>query len=79
MAGKQDDLAKLSSLREQATELFRAGKLEEATLIAGQEVELSEKALGPDHPDTATALSDLAALYHARGDSERAISPICAR
>ena len=53
MADKQDDLAKLSSLNKQVTELYQAGKFNEAIPIAQESLELSEKALGPDHPDTA--------------------------
>ena len=67
MADKQDDLAKLSSLNKQVTELYQAGKFNEAIPIAQESLELSEKALGPDHPDTATALNNLAALYHSHG------------
>jgi len=33
------------------------------TWIAVQEVAIKEKALGPDHPDVATAMSNLAVLY----------------
>ncbi len=31
-----------------------------------------EKALGPDHPDVAASLNNLASLYHAQGAYERA-------
>ncbi len=39
---------------------------------------ISEKALGPGHPNVATALSGLAALYRAQGAYERA-GPLCER
>ena len=72
MADEQDDLAKLSSLNKQVTELYQAGKFNEAIPIAQEFLELSEKALGPDHPDTATALNNLAVLYHSMGDYAKA-------
>ena len=72
MADKQDDLAKLSSLNEHGTELYQAGKFNEAISIAGESLELSEKALGPEHPDTAQALNNLAVLYDSMGDYAKA-------
>ena len=35
-------------------------------------LKIFEKALGPDHPDTATALTNLAVLYRAMGDYAKA-------
>jgi hypothetical protein len=35
-------------------------------------VEVTEKARGPDHPETATCLNDLAKTYEAMGDKARA-------
>ena len=61
-----------SSPNEQATQLYQAGKFSEATPIAQEFLELSEKALGPDHPDTATALNNLAVLYRSMGDYAKA-------
>jgi CHAT domain-containing protein/tetratricopeptide (TPR) repeat protein len=43
--------------------LFQAGKYSEAIPVAQQVLALREKALGPDHPDVAQSLSDLARLY----------------
>jgi hypothetical protein len=72
MADEQDDRAKLSSLNKQVTELYQAGKFNEAVPIAQEAVELSEKALGLDHPNTALALSNLARLYWFLGDYAKA-------
>ena len=72
IADEQDDLAKLSSLNKQAIELYQAGKFNEAIPIAQEAVELSEKVLGPDHADTATALNNLAMLYLSLGDYAKA-------
>jgi len=35
-------------------------------------VEVTEKARGPDHPETATSLNDLAKVYEAMGDTAKA-------
>jgi DNA excision repair protein ERCC-4 len=50
IAHEQDDLTKLSSLNRQATELYQAGKFNDAISIQQEFLELSEKALGPEHP-----------------------------
>jgi tetratricopeptide (TPR) repeat protein len=72
IADEQDDLAKLSSLNKQVAELYQAGKFNEAISIAEESLELSEKAIGPDHPDTALALNNLAQLYRFMGDYAKA-------
>ena len=72
IADEHDDLAKLSSLNKQVIELYQAGKFNDAIPIAQKAVELSEKALGPDGPDTASALNDLAMLYDSLGDYAKA-------
>jgi tetratricopeptide (TPR) repeat protein len=72
IAGEQDDRAKLSSLNTQVAELYQAGKFNEAIPIAQEAVELSEKATGPDRPDTALALTNLARLYKSLGDYAKA-------
>jgi CHAT domain-containing protein/Tfp pilus assembly protein PilF len=60
--------AKLSSLDEQLTKLYEAGKFNEAIPIAKESLELSEETLGPNHHDTANALSTLAQLYYSVDD-----------
>jgi tetratricopeptide repeat protein len=52
MAKKEGDLAKLVSLNRQVSQLYQAGKFSEAIPIAQESLELSEKALSPDHPAT---------------------------
>jgi tetratricopeptide (TPR) repeat protein len=72
LADEQDDRAKLLSLKKQVTELYQAGKFNEAIPIAQEFLELCEKVAGPDHPDTATALNNLAELYRSMGDYAKA-------
>jgi tetratricopeptide (TPR) repeat protein len=67
-----EDQAKISSLKERVSELYWAGKFAEAIPIAQESLELTEKALGPEHPDTATALNTLGALYYSMGDYAKA-------
>ena len=55
IATEQDDLAKASSLNKQVNKLYQAGKFNDAIPIAQEFLELSEKALGPDHADIAMA------------------------
>jgi hypothetical protein len=71
-ADEEADSAKISFLNKEVAELYQAGKFNEAIPIAQEALELSEKALGPDHPDTATALNNLALLYVSVGDYAKA-------
>jgi CHAT domain-containing protein/Tfp pilus assembly protein PilF len=52
--------------------LYRAGKYDEALPLAERALEIREKALGPDHPDIARSLNNLAILYHHKGDHAKA-------
>lgn len=63
----QEQLKELTVLNKRASELYQAGKYAEALPLAQRAAELSEKALGPEHPDVATTLNNLAALYDATG------------
>jgi CHAT domain-containing protein/tetratricopeptide (TPR) repeat protein len=48
-------------------ELYRGGKFSEAIPLAERVLAIREKALGPDHPDVARSLNNLAALYDLQG------------
>ena len=56
-----------TALNERVVELTRAGKFPEAIALARRALEIREKALPPDHPDVATSLDNLAALYKIQG------------
>ena len=45
------------------TALYQQGRYAEAEVFARRALELSEKEFGPDHPQTAVFLNDLALLY----------------
>ncbi|WP_437667593.1 tetratricopeptide repeat protein [Sorangium sp. So ce1182] len=53
--------------------LYRDGRLDAALSLARRALELREKALGPEHPDVATSLNNVAELYRATGDHARAV------
>jgi CHAT domain-containing protein/Tfp pilus assembly protein PilF len=52
-----------NALNKRVFELYRAGKFVEAISLAQQVLAMREKALGPNHPDVAQSLYNLAALY----------------
>jgi tetratricopeptide (TPR) repeat protein len=62
---RPDDPAGLSWL---GRSLFGAADLDGAELLFRRALAIDEKALGPDHPDVATDLNNLAALLHTKGD-----------
>ena len=71
-AAKPEEASKADSLNKQVIELYHTGKYQEAILIARQLLEIREKTNGPEHPDTAISLNDLAELYKAMGDYAKA-------
>ena len=48
------------------------GEYKKAESYALRAVDITEKARGPEHPETATCLNDLANLYEAMGDKAKA-------
>ena len=50
-------------LNTKVMELYNAGQYAEAIPLAQRALSIREKALGPDHPDLASSLENLAALY----------------
>ena len=63
----EQDLAQATQLNQQVDELYQAGRYAEAIPLAEQALTIRETALGPDHPDTATSLNNLAFLYDSQG------------
>jgi tetratricopeptide (TPR) repeat protein len=58
---------KAKGLNQQIIMLYQEGKYEDAILYAKRALEISEKALGNDHPDVAASLNNLASLYYTTG------------
>src|ERR1043166_6897624 len=57
----------------QIDQLRAAGKFQEAVPIAETVLKYCEKNDGPDHPETAASLNDLALLYDGLGNYSKAI------
>jgi tetratricopeptide (TPR) repeat protein len=60
------DTADVAALNQQATQLYNQGRYSEAIPLAQRALAIQEKALGPDHPDVALSLNNLAELYRAQ-------------
>jgi tetratricopeptide (TPR) repeat protein/CHAT domain-containing protein len=58
---------KADELNRRVVELYRAGRYAEAIPLVQQALAIYEEALGPDHPDVATAVNNLALLYDKQG------------
>ena len=66
---EDDDLA---ALNQRIYQLFAEGKYQEAIPIAEKAVELAKRVRGPEDPDTAASLDNLAALYDDTGEYAKA-------
>src|SRR5262245_41160058 len=67
-AGAQKgDLAKAHRLDEQAWQYFETRRYQQAITLAQRALAIREKALGPEHPDTAVSLNILGELYRVTG------------
>jgi CHAT domain-containing protein len=65
-------LQEARKLHTESQRLFRAGKYDESRPAAERALELREKALGPEHPDVAQSLHNLALIYRFKGDYAKA-------
>jgi tetratricopeptide (TPR) repeat protein len=66
------DLSEADRLSQQADNLYREGRYDEAISLAVRELSIREKVLGANDPDIAISLNLLAQLYQAKGDYRRA-------
>ena len=58
---------KWQKLSKESDDLYRKGNYERAVELGKRALEVAEKNFGPDHPDVATSLNNLALLYVAQG------------
>ena len=65
-------------LNETGSYLHERARYVEAEPLHRRALRIWEKALGPEHPDVATSLDNLAALYYAQGKYAEAV-PLCRR
>jgi tetratricopeptide (TPR) repeat protein len=68
-ATEQDRARKLLN---ESVSLWERGKYTEAIQLAERALVIREKSLGPEHPDVATSLNNLAELYRTKGDYAKA-------
>jgi CHAT domain-containing protein/Flp pilus assembly protein TadD len=61
------DTVDAAALNQQVTQLYNQGRYSEAIPLAQRALAILEKARGPDHPDVANSLNNLARLYSAQG------------
>ena len=54
-------------LNQEGVELLRTGKYDRGVVVAQKALEVAESSVGPDHPDVATSLNNLAFLYDTQG------------
>ena len=59
--------ARFEELNRQVIALYQEGRYPEASGPAGEALSLAERLFGPEHPDTAMSLNNLAELYRAQG------------
>jgi tetratricopeptide (TPR) repeat protein len=71
-SAQSKDVQEVERLNEEVVRLSEAGKYDEAVPLAERVLAICEKAFGAEHPDVATALNNLAALYDSKGDYGRA-------
>ena len=67
-----EDTSTLNILEDKAPALEKEGKYKEAAENWEHFIELAEKKLGPDHPDVALGLNNLASLYQDQGKYSKA-------
>jgi CHAT domain-containing protein len=64
---EEGDLAEVQRLNGQVLQHYDAGQYQQAIPLAKRALAILEKASGPEHPDTAAAVNNLAELYRATG------------
>ena len=64
--------AEWKALNDEAVSLYRQGSYERAVVVAKKALQIAEQEVGPDHPDVATSLKNLAALYRKTGREKEA-------
>ena len=61
------DMILVATLNDQAESYKEEGRYADAEPLYKRVLAISQKALGPDHPDVAQSLNNLADLYSAQG------------
>jgi tetratricopeptide (TPR) repeat protein len=66
------DKTEWENLSKEVGELYRSGQYDLAVIVGTRAVEVAEKNVGPNHPDVAQSLNDLAVLYSTQGQYAQA-------
>jgi CHAT domain-containing protein/tetratricopeptide (TPR) repeat protein len=64
---QSDELAEAEQLNKQVEQLYNQGKYQEAIPLLERVLSIRKKVLGNEHPDVASSLNNLAALYTSQG------------
>jgi CHAT domain-containing protein/Tfp pilus assembly protein PilF len=67
-AQRQERLKERDRIRQEAKQLYLAGKYDEAIAAAEKSLAIEREVLGGDHPDAIGSLQNLAILHQAKGD-----------
>jgi tetratricopeptide (TPR) repeat protein len=68
----QDAGIEWNKLSLETIKLYREGRYSKATLVAEQALTVAKENVGPEHPDVATSLINLALLYYTQGHYAKA-------
>jgi len=60
------------TLTDEAIFLYRQGLYDRAVVVAKKALQVAEQEVGPDHPDVATSLENMAGLYRKTGREKEA-------
>src|SRR4030095_11380261 len=71
-AGQSGELKKAKQVDQEFTRLYNLGEIDKPLPLAQRALSIREKALGPDHADTASSLHNLAMVYLSKGDFAKA-------
>ena len=55
-------------LNDEVKELYRTGQYARAVAVGKKALKVAEESVGPDHPDVAKSLNNLAGLYDTQGE-----------
>ena len=59
-------------LNQEVMDLHQQGNYDRAVVVAQKALEVAKENVGPDHPNVATSLNNLASLYDTQGDYAKA-------
>lgn len=79
VAVAEDSIQEAKALNEQVLKLYQEGRYREAIPLAERILNIHEKTLGPEHPDTAASLNNLALFYDTTNDSYKKAKPLYER